>query len=311
MIIDTLGEIRNDLYYLGHTECPVYLWDGAEPVIFDAGITYAGKLYVEAIRSVLGDRQPSILFLTHAHWDHCGSVSCLKEAFPNMKVAASHLAGQILQRPNAVDLIRRLNENFISIIKSTSGLDLSLLNHKPFSSFEVDIPLEDNQRIDLSGGKILQVLATPGHTRDHLSYYLPDEKILIAGEAAGVFYGPGVISSEFAADYDLYVSSLKRLLELPVQVFCQGHHSVLAGREEVRNMFLQSLNVTRRYKERIMELLEEEDGQAEAVIKRVKAEMYDVIEGKKQWENAYLLNLKAQVAHLAKKHQDSSVVSRQ
>ena len=301
MIIDTLGEIRNSLYYLGHKECPVYLLDGPEPVIFDAGITFAGKLYLEAIRSVLGDRQPSMLFLTHAHWDHCGAVSCLKEAFPTMKVAASRLSGQILQRPNAVALIRKLNEDFVSIIESTPGLDLSLLNHQPFNSFAVDIPLEDNQTFDLGEGKILQVLATPGHTRDHLSYYLPGEKILIAGEAAGVRFSHEVISSEFAADYDLYVSSINRLAALPAEVFCQGHHSVLAGREEIKKMFQQSLNVTRRYKERIMELLEEEEGQAERVMERVKTEMYDVIKGTKQWESAYLLNLKAQVAHLAAK----------
>ncbi len=311
MIIDTLGEIRNSLYYLGHKECPVYLLDGPEPVIFDAGITFAGKLYLEAIRSVLGDRQPSMLFLTHAHWDHCGSVSCLKEAFPTMKVAASRLSGQILQRPNAVALIRKLNEDFISMIESTPGLDLSILNHQPFRAFEVDIPLHDNQSIDLGEGKVLQVLATPGHTRDHLSYYLPGEKILIAGEAAGVRFGPEAVSSEFAADYDLYVSSLKRLAALPVEVFCQGHHSVLTGREEIRNLFRQSLSVTTSYKQRIMDLLAEEDGLAERVIERVKEEKYDVIQGPKQWESAYLLNLKAQVAHLAakQKHGDGSAVT--
>lgn len=260
---------------------------------------------------MLGDRQPSMLFLTHAHWDHCGAVSCLKEAFPSMKVASSYLSGQILQRPNAVALIRKLNEDFISMIESTPGLDLSILNHQPFRAFEVDIPLHDNQSIDLGEGKVLQVLATPGHTRDHLSYYLPGEKILIAGEAAGVRFGPEAVSSEFAADYDLYVSSLKRLAALPVEVFCQGHHSVLTGREEIRNLFRQSLSVTTSYKQRIMDLLAEEDGLAERVIERVKEEKYDVIQGPKQWESAYLLNLKAQVAHLAakQKHGDGSAVT--
>ena len=300
MVIETLGEITRDLYYLGHPHCPVYLLDGPKPVIFDGGLTLAGKLYIQDIRSVLGDRQPTMLCLTHAHWDHCGAVSCLKEAFPSMKVASSPLAARILQRPNAVALIRKLNEDFISAVKSTPGLDLSLLNYQPFSTFPVDIILKDNQTIDLGLGKIVKVLATPGHTRDHLSYYLPEGKILFAGEAAGVRYSPEWVSSEFAADYDLYLSSLKRLAALPVEVFCQAHHSVLVGREEVSQLFRQSLKETIDYKEKIMEMLAEEGGQEERVIARMKAERYDTVKGNKQWEGAYLLNLKAQVAHLSR-----------
>lgn len=301
MLIKTRGEITNGLYYLGHPGCPIYLLDGDKPAIFDGGMTFAGRLYVQAARSVLGERQPAILFLTHAHWDHCGAVSYLKKAFPSMKVAASPLSASILQRPNAMALIRKLNEDFLAMIEGIPGLDRSLLNDQPFSTFEVDIPLADHQVFDLGQGRNLQVLSTPGHTRDHLSYYLPREKVLFSGEAAGLYYGPEMITSEFSADYDLYLSSLKRLAALPVEVFCQGHHSALVGREEIRNMFRQSIKVTMDYKERIIKLLAEEGGQQDRVVARIKAERYDAIQGTKQWENAYLLNLKAQVAHLAAK----------
>ena len=52
MIIDKIGHIQNNFYYLGLIECPIFLLDGPEPVIFDAGVTCAGKIYVEAIRSI-------------------------------------------------------------------------------------------------------------------------------------------------------------------------------------------------------------------------------------------------------------------
>lgn len=301
MIIETLGHIRNELYYLGITECPIFLLDGPQPVIFDAGVTCAGKIYLEAIRTVLGDRQPSFLFLTHVHWDHCGAVSYLKDVFPSMKVAASTLAAGTLKRPNALALIKRLNEVTTDRLSSLPGLDTSLLVTQPFCPFEIDIELKDNQVMNLGGGRALEILATSGHTQDHFSFYLPDERILIAGEAAGVCYGSGIVSTEFVSDYDAYLSSLNRLAALETEVFCQGHYRNLAGREEIKVFFEQSIQSTTGFKVRVLELLDEEAGSIDRVVERLKIERYDIIPAPKQPEPAYRLNLKAQVAHLAVK----------
>ena len=208
MVIRKSGHIKSKLYYLLRPEFPIFLLDRPQPVVFDAGLSCAGKLYVQAIKAVLGDRQPSILFLTHSHWDHCGSVSTLKKAFPDMKVAASAMVAEVVKRPNALALIRKLNEEAAAQMRAVvPGVD-SLLVNEPFSPFEVDVELKDQQEFDLGDGTTVLVLATPGHTQDHHSFYLPQEKILIAGEAAGVYYGPNTISPEFVSDYDAYLSSL-------------------------------------------------------------------------------------------------------
>lgn len=301
MIINTLGCIRNNFYFFGLTCYPIYLLDGPEPMIFDAGISCAGNIYAEAVRSILGNRQPAKLFLTHVHWDHCGAVSYLKDAFPNLKVAASDPAVEILKRPNALALIKKLNEETASNISSVPDFNSALLINKAFCPFEVDTILKDNSIMDLGEGITVEVLATPGHTRDHRSYYLRKEKILIAGEAAGQSIGPGMVSTEFVSDYDAYVSSLQRLLALPVEILCLGHDLVLVGREEISAFFERSITATIHFKERILELLDEEGGCEERVIKRVKTKRYDSIPEPKQPEAAYLLNLKAQVANLAAK----------
>jgi glyoxylase-like metal-dependent hydrolase (beta-lactamase superfamily II) len=225
-----------------------------------------------------------------------------------MKVAASNLSVEILKRPNALALIKKLNEDITTGMSSLPGLDSSLITYEPFGIFEIDIELKDNQFLDLGEGTTVEILATPGHTQDHYSYYLPNGKILIAGEAAGVYYGHGVVSTEFVSDYDAYVSSLQRLAALPVEVFCQGHYSNLVGREKISAFFKQSMNETIRFKDRVLELLEEEAGSVERVIKRLKTERYDVIQGPKQPEATYLLNLKAQVAHLAAKQRQSGIL---
>ncbi len=302
MVIDKIGHIQDNLYYLGFTECPIYLWDGPEPVIFDAGVTSAGKIYVNAIRSVLGDRQPAILCLTHCHWDHCGTAAYLKNVFPEMKIAATAQGESVIKRPNALALIRMLNDATLEKIKA-APVDVSYLNMEPFEPFAIDVDIKDGQIFHLADGTQLQVLATPGHTQDHHSYWLPKEKILFAGEAAGVFYSHDTITTEFAYDYDAYLASLLRLAELPAEVFCQGHYYILSGREEVRSFFEKSIHETTGFKDRVMELLDEENGSVEKVIGRVKAERYDGNLDMKQPEATYMLNLKAKVAHLAGKRQ--------
>lgn len=305
MIIDKIGYIQSNLHFLGFLECPIFLLDGPEPAIFDAGVTSGGKIYVEAIRSVLGQRQPAWLFLTHAHWDHCGSASFLKKHFPEMKIAASPLAANILKRPNALALINQLNNASLEQMRSVPGLDHSWLNNEPFSPFPIDMELAEGQVVELGNSTTLQVLATPGHTQDHHSFYLPQEKILIAGEAAGVFYSHQVISTEFTSDYDAYLDSLQRLAALPVEVFCQGHYYVLTGREEIEILFARSIRETISFKNRVMELLREENNDLDKVVNTMKAERYDVVPDLQQPESTYLLNLRAKVAHLAKKQQQT------
>lgn len=301
MMICELGHIRNNLYILGHIECPVYLLDGPEPVIFDAGLSCLGRLYAEAIRSVLHDRQPSALLLSHAHWDHCGSAAYLKQAFPAMKVGASKASSEILKRPNAIALIKSLNENFAAAMRSLPGIEASLLINDPFASFEIDLDLEDKKLYVIPQGTSIEMLATPGHTQDHFSFWLPDEKILLAGEAAGVYYGPRIVSTEFVSDYESYFSSLQRLAALPAEIFCQGHYGYLMGRKDISDFFDLSIASTISFKSRVWELLAEESGSIDRVALRIKQERYDTIPGSKQPEPAYLLNLKAQIKHLAAK----------
>ncbi len=301
MINTSIGQIRDNFYITGFAACPIFLLDAPKPALFDGGTTCAGRLYVDAIRSILGDRKPEILFLTHMHWDHCGAVSYLKEAYPDLKIAASPVGAKILQNPKASALMARLNQDIRSDQNNFSDVDLTKLINDTFSPFSVDIYLKDGQYFDLGGGITVQALATPGHTRDHFSYYLPADKTLVAGEACGELDSSGSILTHFLVDYESYMYNLQRLASLSAEILCQGHQFAFIGREEVQAFFERSRSESIRYKERICELLDEQDGCIESVIQKLKAERYDTIIGPKQPEIPYLLNTTAQVRHLASK----------
>lgn len=305
MISERTGHVSNGLYVCGLAWSPVFLLDCSQPLLFEAGFACAARLYEKGIRAVVGEKRgPGTLFLTHVHWDHCGATSHLKQAFPDLKVAASAGAAAIVARPTAQRRMTELEKTVISVVGTFDGVDSALLIDEPFRPFDVSMVLHDGQIIQVDGETTVQVLATPGHTRDHLSYYVPERKILIGGEAAGCLEPSGSISVEFLADYDAYLASIDRLLAVPAEVFTQGHHYVFVGRESVKAFLEQSLKAAERFAARVQELLRAEGGSIERVVSLIKAEQHDPKPGLKQPEEAYLLNLRAQVTHLAAKNSE-------
>lgn len=305
MIFGGTGKVACGLSVCGIPWSPVYLLDGERPVLFEASFTCMWRITEQMIRSVLTGREPEILFLTHVHWDHCGAAGYFKRVFPGLQVAGSERAARIMKRPNAIALITDLSAKVAPRVASIDGMDSTLVSSGSFLPFDVDLIVEEGQTIG-SGAGAVQVLATPGHTRDHVSYYIPEKKILVATEASGCVDRTGRMITEFLVDYDAYLASLKRLASLPVEILCQGHHFVLVGAREVKDFFARSIEETEAFKERVYELLDAEGGKIEKVMARIKAEQYDTNPYVKQLENAYLLNLRAQVTHLAARKVASS-----
>lgn len=300
LIFNTTGKAKEVLHVAGLAWSPVYLLAIEKPVLFEAGFCCAGRLYEETIRSIVDGRIPEILFLTHVHWDHCGATAYLKKAFQGLRVAASRRSANIVKRPNAQALMAWLNQDVIPLVSRVNGIDGAKLNMDPFEPFEIDIILEDGQVFDIGSGLTVQVLATPGHTRDMFSYYIPEKRILIATEAAGVLDQANQVITEFLVDYDMYMASLKRLAALDIDILCQGHHFVFTG-DDVKNFFDRSLEAADVFQKDVKKLLNSEGGSVEGVVQLIKARQYDTNKGVKQSEHAYLLNLTTRVAHLAKR----------
>jgi glyoxylase-like metal-dependent hydrolase (beta-lactamase superfamily II) len=301
LIFNKTGHVTDILYVAGLAWSPVYLLATEEPVLFEAGFHCAGRLYADDIMGIVGGRRPKMLFLTHVHWDHCGAAAYLKKVFPELKVAASKRSADIIKRPNALALMRRLSKDVIPLAARLDGVDGGKLIRDPFESFEIDIILKDGQVFDIGNGLSVHVFATPGHTRDMLSYYIPEMRILVATEAAGVLDQSNQVITEFLVDYDMYMASLKRLAALDVDILCQGHHFVFAG-DDVKRFFDRSLEAAEKFQRDAQELLEAEGGSIDRVVQLIKARQYDTNTGVKQSEQAYLLNLTTRVTHLANRH---------
>ena len=295
MKFDRIGQVSDGFHVLGHRSLPVYLQDAQQPALFDSGLSCLAPLYLEQMQSTLKGRSPAFLFLTHVHFDHCGGAALFKKAYPEMVIAASQRAAQIVTRPNALKLIAQLNQ-----VAATEIVPPGEKETEPpaFEPFTVERVLAEGDRVELEPGLWVEVMATPGHTRDFLSYYLPQRKILVASEAVGVAQLNGDIITEFLVDYQAYLESMQRLSRLPLEVLCQGHHWVFTG-QDARDYLQRSLQAAHDYYNWVMRLLDQEQGDVERVVQLVKAQEWDNRQGVKQSEGAYLLNTQARVRHLA------------
>ena len=297
MAFTTTGEVVSGFHVLGYPQIPLYYLEAPRPVIFDAGVTALTPAYLAHLEQVTNGVRPSFLFLTHTHFDHVGATAGILDAYPGVRVGGAAKAASVLGRPNAIKLIGRLNRE-VSDKLAERGLEGALLSQEPFRPFAVERVVEEGDRLDLGKGWEMEVLATPGHTWDCLTYWLPKAKILVAGEAAGCQQLPGNIVTEFLVDYQAYEDTIARLSSLGAQALCQGHHMVHMG-PEVDDFFARSLTGARAFRRLVLELLQEKHGDQEAVVTEVKAREWDPCPEPKQAKTAYLLNLRARVRVLA------------
>lgn len=90
----------------------------------------------------------------------------------------------------------------------------------------VDEHLEDGVRLDLAGGT--RVISTPGHTPGHISLYLEQPKILIAGDALtaedGSLNGP---NPPMTLDMRTALQAIRRLADLDVDTIVCYHGGVV------------------------------------------------------------------------------------
>jgi len=203
------------------------------------------------------------------------------------------MAADIVKKPNAVNLIRSLSRDYEEQHKALfEDEDIA------FDALEVDRVLEDGETVDLGGGWAFRVIATPGHTRDGLSFYFPSIKALICGEAAGVPDRNIRIHPEFLASYSDYVASLEKLADLDVEIILLSHFYILTG-PDARGYMKKSLESTVAFSNRIRRYLDEAGGSQETVVRRIFEEDHQGTGAIQQAERPYLINLAAKVKAVA------------
>jgi hydroxyacylglutathione hydrolase len=165
------------------------------------------------------DATVAAILITHCHFDHVGAVAEMARS-TGAKVYCP--AGEVFILENINDFVRF--EGF-----------------GPFESYTPEETVSDGDRLTLAGFEI-DVIGTPGHSPDHVTYSIAEEKAIFSGDV--LFQGSVGRTDLPGADHQTLMASIARLLDtLP------GETGVLPGhmqpttleRERTSNPFLHEL----------------------------------------------------------------------
>lgn len=139
------------------------------------------------------------IVLTHLHKDHTGNLQ--------------HLAGLT----GASTYGHWIEAAYIGMHPKYDGPGMP-----PDEPFEIAHRFKDGDRIDAGGG--LVAYHTPGHTPGHTAYYLPDRKVLFAGD---LLFGHGAKLLLTTPEYTHHTLtaqiSARRIAELPIESVLTHH----------------------------------------------------------------------------------------
>jgi endoribonuclease LACTB2 len=170
---------------------------GRRPLLLDTGIGVPkwAELLPLGLRELAGTDQLEKIVLTHAHQDHIGGVKDATRLFGRLEV---------IKKPWP--------------------------QPGPDDAACTPISIIDDGSVVATEGATLQAVFTPGHAPDHLCYYLVEEKALFTGD---VILGAGTtIIPDGTGDLGQYMNSLRRLLDLDVEIIYPAHGPVIRNAKQ-------------------------------------------------------------------------------
>jgi glyoxylase-like metal-dependent hydrolase (beta-lactamase superfamily II) len=171
---------------------------GARVAVIDPGPDIPE--HVAALKQGLGARVVSHILVTHTHRDHSPAAAALKE-WSGAKTYGLPLA-------------------------STATADEGMADEAHDHDFVPDVRVCDGMKIE-GDGFVLEAVATPGHTANHICYALTEEKALFSGDHV-MGWSTSVIAPP-DGHMGQYLASLEKLRTRDEQIFYPTHGSPIAN----------------------------------------------------------------------------------
>lgn len=224
-----LEEVAGGVFFVeaSHTNF-VLIVDGTDVTMVDSGYPKDRDLVDASVARIgrsLADVQAMVL--THGHVDHKGSAERLRldhEVAVYCHSSEVRIArGEIKQQISTWELRRAWRPKIFRFA-------VNAIRHgglQPEHVTEVST-FSDGEAIDVPGNPI--AIFTPGHTEGHCGLHLPDNGVLVTGDALITVdlwdperRGPQMIRRQFNYDHDQAIQSLDRFTDLEADVIVPGH----------------------------------------------------------------------------------------
>lgn len=206
---------------LGFTNC--YLIKGNRgSVLIDAG--RSGKLssFIEGLkRADAAPQEVSLIIITHAHFDHTGSLAEIKR-LTGAETAASQPEANLITKGKVI--LPAGTNFFTDFLTRTANRHLTGI----FAFEKSDVEHIITGETDLSPWGISgRILPTPGHTTGSISVILNDGRAFV-GDCMANFPFAGKVFPPFADDVKSLMESWKMLIDTGSQKFFPAHGGMIS-----------------------------------------------------------------------------------
>ncbi|MDR0302635.1 MAG: MBL fold metallo-hydrolase [Treponema sp.] len=201
--------------------------------MFDCGMALCADATIQNVKNALRGspkgRQLDYLFITHTHYDHIGSLPFFRKEWPLLRLVTSQTGAAVLLKDTPRRVIRELS--IAAAVERNMKFDTSYSD----DAFHADVIVKEGDIISL-GGLSVVTLETPGHTRDTLSFFIPELEMLIASETTGVLLHDGTVYPPYLTSFKDTISSIEKCRNMPYK-FLSLPHMGLAQEKDANGFF--------------------------------------------------------------------------
>ena len=189
--------------------------------LFDCGMMFCANETIANVKKALAGRPLDYIFATHTHYDHIGALPFFRMEWPDVRLATSEAGAAVLLKETP----RRIYRELSATAARSHGVDLDLTYSD--DTFRADMIVKEGDCIPL-GGLTVEVLETPGHTRDCLSYFVPEPALLLLSETPGVLLPDGSIYPCYLTGYADTLRSIEKCRRVPFTDLALPHKGMIA-----------------------------------------------------------------------------------
>ena len=205
-----------------------YLIEAPRPTLVECGPALSIENVIEGLRELgMDPGDLAYLVLSHIHLDHAGGAGDVARAFPSATVVVSEVGARHLVNPERLNASSRrvYGELMDKVYGDCTPIDATRVRG-----------VADGDRLDLGGGRGLDLLYTPGHAKHHIAAYDTDTGALFVGDSVGVKM-PGMTTIRPATpppDFDLVLAerTLQRYRDLNPAVVYLAHYGAVDPPQE-------------------------------------------------------------------------------
>lgn len=198
------------------------------------------KSLKESLRELDVDMRDTDILLTHLHSDHTGLVPALASETSKVYISRGEISwmfGESRIKLWREDTEKHLRAGFCD--EELAQLDKAVSRDMAADkTFERYLPIDDGMTFEYGGYK-LQAVATPGHTPEHMCFWMEDQKTMFTGDHVLFDITPNITYwNECEDSLGNYLNSLKMIDKYDVKLALPGHRETGDFHKRVSDLLL-------------------------------------------------------------------------